>query len=103
MIQPSYAGHGQHHTGLRVLALAREWFAARQNEMHAYGVDTTHRADGPRDLALERAGLVDLLLEFGRREAIGAIEDLVTDGAAGGQAFVGKRQPCLGDTIGWAP
>ena len=29
-----------------------------------------------------------------------AVEDFVTDGAAGGQALVGQRQPCLGDIVG---
>ncbi len=100
MIQPPHAGHGQHHTGLRVLPVPREWLAARQNKMHAHGADATHGVNGPRDLALQRASLVDLLLKLGGGEAVGAVEDLVTDGAAGGQALVGQRQPCLGDAVG---
>ena len=75
--------------------------------MHAHGADAAHGADGARDLALQRAGLVDLLLELGGGEAIGSVEDLVADGAAGGQALVGQRQPCLGDlsagTMIWLP
>ena len=51
-------------------------------------------------LALQRAGLVDLLLEFGGGEAVGAIEDLVADRAAGGQALTGQRQPRLGHLFG---
>ena len=95
-IQPAHAGHGQHHAGLRVLAVARERLAARQHQMHAHGADAVHGADGARDLALQRAGLVDLLLEFGGGEAVAAIEDLVADGAAGGQALLGQHQPRLG-------
>ena len=63
--------------------------------MHAHS-----GAHGPRDLALQRGGLLDLRLELGGGEAIGSVEDFVTDGAAGGQALVGQRQPCLGDIVG---
>ena len=92
-VQPTHAGHRQHHAGLRVLALARERFAAGQHQMHTRGADAVYRTDGADDLALERARLVDLLLELGCGDAVGTIEDLVADGATGRQAFAGKRQP----------
>ena len=47
----------------------------------------THGADGARHFALKRAGLVDALLEIGEGEAVAAIEDLVSHGAAGGQTL----------------
>ena len=99
-VQPADACHGQHHAGLRVLAIARERLAARQHEMHAHAADTLHGADGAGDLALQRAGLVDLLLELGGDEAVGTIEDLVADRAAGGQTLAGQRHACLGHLIG---
>jgi hypothetical protein len=68
--------------------------------MHTRGADAVYRADGADDLALERARLVDLLLELGCGDAIGTIEDLVADGATGRQALAGKRQPRIGHLRG---
>ncbi len=99
-VQPADARHGQHHTGLRVLAVARERFAARQDEMHAHTANALHGADGAGDLTLQRAGLVDLLLEFGGGEPVGTVEDLVADRAAGGQALAGQGHACFGHLIG---
>ena len=90
----------EHHAGLRVLAIARERLAARQHQVHAHAADAVHGADGAGDLALQRACLVDLLLELGGGEAIGAVEDLVADRAAGRQALAGQRQACLGHLLG---
>ena len=57
------------------------------------------RPDGTGQFALQRAGLVDLLLELGGGETVGAVEDLVADGAAGGQTLLGKPDPGLRDLI----
>src|SRR3546814_15490768 len=45
--------------------------------------------DGARDLAFQCAQMVDALREAGRAESGVAIEDLVADATAGGEAFFG--------------
>jgi hypothetical protein len=92
--------HGQHDAGLRVLLVAREWFAVRQDQMHAHGTDAVHGTDGACEFALHRAGLVDLLLELGGCKAIRMIEDLVADGATRGEALAGQCQSRLGHLFG---
>jgi hypothetical protein len=76
------AGQGQHHAGLRLPPFPREGLAPRQHQVHAGPDDATHRLDGPRQLTLQRAGQLHLLVEVGRREVIAAVEDLVAGGAA---------------------
>jgi hypothetical protein len=102
-VQSADARHGEHHAGLRILAIARERLAARQHEMHADTADALYGADRAGDLALQRARLVDLLLELGGDEAVGAVEDFVADRAAGGQALTGQGHACLGHLPGRYP
>ncbi len=54
--------------------------------------DLVDRADGARQLAFEGADLVDLLHEVGGAERVGAVEDLVADRAARGDAFGGEGE-----------
>ena len=61
--------------------------------MHPHGPDAVHGPDRPGEFALERAGLVDRLLELRRRQPVAPIEDLVADRAPRGQAFPGEQQP----------
>ena len=83
---PRGARHGEQHARLRLRLLARERLAPRQHEMHAHAAHPVDHADAARELALQRAGLVDVLLELARGQPVAAVEDLVADRAAGGQA-----------------
>ena len=86
------AGHREQHAGLRVLALARERLAlAAARDARAAARTPWIDADGARQLAFQRAGLVDLLLELGGRQAVAAVEDLVADRAAGRQALARQQ------------
>jgi hypothetical protein len=64
----------------------------RQHEVHAGGAHAGDALDGAGELAFQRARLVDRLLELRGGQPVAAIEDLVTDGPAGGQAFLGQQQ-----------
>ena len=77
----------QHDRGPRRLAVALEQAALRHDEMDARALDPADRADGARQLALERAEMVDALDEARRGEGIALVEDLVADAAAGRQAL----------------
>ena len=59
--------------------------STRCTRTRAHAVDG---ADGAGQLALQRAGFVDALLEVGGGEAVAAVEDFVADGAAGGQPLL---------------
>src|SRR5208337_3216814 len=85
-VQPRGPRHRQHHARLRRLPLARERLPPRHDEVDAGPAHAVPRADGARQLALQRPGLVDLLLELRRGERVGVVEDLVADAAAGRQA-----------------
>jgi hypothetical protein len=60
--------------------------------MHTGSHDAVDAADGSRQLALERAQIVDILDEARGAERIRFVENLVTDAAALGQAFAGRRR-----------
>jgi hypothetical protein len=59
--------------------------------MDARALDPADRADGARQLALERAEMVDALDEARRGEGIALVEDLVADAAAGRQPASSMR------------
>jgi hypothetical protein len=92
-VQPLRALHGQHDAGLGFGPLAREGLAARQHEVDARLPHAGQRADGARDLALQRAQAVHVLLEGRGGEGLAPVEDLVADRAAGGQAVACQQQP----------
>jgi len=54
---------------------------------------------GPAELALEGAHLVDALHEARGRKALALVEDLIAERAAGGQALAGQRDACLGHRV----
>ncbi len=58
--------------------------------MHARGLDAVDGADGARQLAFQRAQVVDVLHEAGGAERVALVENLVTNAAALGQAGFGK-------------
>jgi len=78
---------------------ACEGLAPGQHEMDAHRTHTLDLTDGPRELALERAHLVDPLLEARGGEAVGAVEQLVADRPARRQAFGRKGEPHPGDLL----
>ena len=98
-VEPRHAGHGQQHAGLRVLPVTGERLTFGQDQMHPGGAHPVYGADGAGQLALHRAGLVDLLLEVGCRHAVTAVEYFVSDGATGRQAVLRQQQPRRGDLI----
>ena len=53
--------------------------------------DPVERPDGARELAFERAQVVDVLDEARRAERVRFVENLVADAAALGQAALGER------------
>ena len=57
------------------------------------------RADGARELALERAQVVDVLHEIGGAEHVGLVEDLVAHAAALGQPALGELHAKPRDAI----
>ena len=70
--------------------------------MHARGRDPVDAADGARQLAFERAQVIDVLHEARGAERVRFVENLVADAAALGQAAFGKlhaqpRHPVLRD------
>ena len=100
MVEPGGADHGEQHPGLRILLVVREGLALRQHEVHAGGTHAADGADGAHQLALQRAGLVDFLLEVGRGEAVAAIEDFVADRTAGGQSLLRQHQAGFRHLVG---
>ena len=86
------AGHRQHHGGLCLLLLAGERLALRQHQVDAGIAHAVNGSDGARQLAFQRAQLIDLLLELARCQAVATVEQLVADRAAGRQAFARQRQ-----------
>ena len=70
--------------------VAREQRPLRHHQMHARGLHPVERADGARELAFERAQIIDILYEARRAERVGLVEDLVADAAALGQAALGE-------------
>ena len=84
------------HDRRRRLHLAREERAFGQYEMHACGHHAVEPPDGSRQLAFERAQIVDILNKTRRAERIRLVENLVADAASLGQALPGERhpQPC---------
>ena len=67
--------------------------------MHAGVLDAVERADGARELAFERAQIVDVLHEARRAERVRLVENLVADAAAFGQAVLGERHAQPRDPI----
>ena len=63
--------------------------------------DALDRADRAGELALHGAGLGDALLEAVGGQPVGAVENLVADRAARGQALLGKQQAGAVDLFGW--
>src|SRR5687768_16302316 len=80
----------EHDGGARRLAVALEQPAFRDHQMNARRLNASDRSDGARQLALERAQVIDALNEAGRRERIALVENLVADAAA-------RRQPLPGE------
>src|SRR5262249_42704556 len=66
----------------------------REHELHVGARNTLDLLDGHRDLALESALVVDLLLEIGCAEA-GLVEDLEADVPAVEHALLGERDASL--------
>ena len=89
----------QHDRGPRRLAVALEQAALGHDEMDARALDPADRADGARQLALERAEMVDALDEARRGEGVALVEDLVADAAAGRQALAGKLHADAGEVL----
>ena len=59
--------------------------------MHAGGANAAQRADGPGELALDRAAQVDVGQEVAGGERAGIVEQLVADRAADRHALLGQR------------
>ena len=57
------------------------------------------RADGARQLAFQRAQMIDVLHEARGAERVGLVEDLVADAAALGQAAFGELHAQPGDLL----
>ena len=91
MVEAPAAIHVQGHRRARLDLLAAEQLAPGQHEMDPGGAHVGQRADGARELALERAAQVDVGEELGGAERALLIEDLVADGAAPGQPLLGER------------
>ena len=84
------AAHLQHDRCRRVELVAREQRPLRHHQMHAGILHAVDRADGARQLALQRAQIVDVLDEARGAERVGLVENLVADAAALGQAAFGQ-------------
>ena len=84
------AAHLEHDRGRGLGLLAREQRPLRQHEMHARLLHAVDGADGARQLAFQRAQMVDVLHEARGAERVGLVEDLVADAAALGQAAFGE-------------
>ena len=69
-----------------------EHLAARHGDVHAGGGDAAHGHDGARQLALEGALLVQLLLELGLAEHRLVVEDLVAHRAGGHETLARQHQ-----------
>ena len=76
--------------GRRLRGFARKQRSLRQYQMDAGGLDAVDGANGARELALERAQMIDVLDEARGAERVGFVEDFVTDAAALGQPALGK-------------
>jgi hypothetical protein len=98
-VEAAAAGEHEDDRGARILPLTAEQLAARQYQMHARLLHRGDRADGARQLALERAHVVDVLNEVGGTEALGAIEDFVADGGAARQTFLGHHHARAPDLV----
>ena len=84
------AAHLEHDRGGRLDLFAREQRALRHHQVDARRLDAVERLDGARELALERAQVIDVLHEAGGAERLRLVEDLVADAAALGQAVLGE-------------
>ena len=80
------AVHLEHDRGGGLGLVAGEQRPFRQHEMHARRLHPVDRPDGARELALERAQVIDVLDETRGAKGVGLVEDLVADAAALGQA-----------------
>ena len=89
----------EHDRGGRLDLVAREQRPFRHHQMHARGLDAVERANGARELAFERAQVIDVLHEAGRAERVRLVENLVADAAALGQAALGKRHAQPRDAV----
>ena len=92
-VQPSRAGHGQDHTGLRRLRLTRKWLVLRQHQMHARRAHAVQHADAARQFPLQRPRLVDLLLKIAGRHSVATVENLIADRTTRRQPILGQQQP----------
>ena len=86
LLRLEHAAHPQHDRGRRLRPVAREQLPLRQHQVHARRLHPVERPDGARELAFERAQVIDVLDEARGAERVGAVEDLVADAAALGQA-----------------
>jgi hypothetical protein len=94
------AAHGHDDRGRRLLLLAGEQLALRQHQVDARALDRPDRFDRARQLAFERAHVVDVLHEAGRAQALGAIEDLVANRAAARQPVFRHGEAHARDLVG---
>src|SRR5204863_586356 len=76
--------------GRRLRGFARKQRSLRQYQMDAGGLDAVDGANGARQLALERAQMIDVLHEARGAERVRFVEDFVADAAALGQAALGE-------------
>lgn len=59
-----------------------------------------HCLDGSGKFALQRPTALNVLVKFGQRQIIAAIEDLVADAAGGWQSFLCQQRPCCEHIVG---
>ena len=90
--QPYGAAHAENHRRAGLAPLAAEKLAPRQHQMDSGGLYHLDRADGARQLALQRAHQVDVLDEVCGAQRIGTIEYLVAHGTAARQTLLRERQ-----------
>ena len=80
-----------HDRRRRLDLVSREQRAFRHYQVHACGDHAVDAADSARELAFERAQIIDILHETRRAQRVRLVENLVTDAAALGQPLSGKR------------
>jgi hypothetical protein len=91
LLRVQLAAHLEHDRSRRLRGLAGEQRALRQHQVDARRLHPVERPDGARDLALQRARMVDVLDEAGGPERVRLVEDFVADPAALGQAGFRQR------------
>jgi len=90
LLRLQHAAHPQHDRGRRLRPVAREQLPFGQHQVDAGHLHPLDRPDGAGQFAFQRAQVVDVLDEAGGAERVRAVEDLVADAAALGQAALGE-------------